>query len=109
MITQTHEELLVCVLSEANRPLKAKDLISLFIHHRPEASIKTVRQVIHRTYLKKLIRKHKEDKSPGYYGLPQWFYNNTGLKGLKYEYKQKIYEGKPIRIQKPTGSLGRTA
>lgn len=102
---RTYEEIIIGILRALDYPMKAKELISKVQVEKPLAKAGTIRQVLMLARYKSLICLIKLDGFTGLYALPQWF-NGPFLKD---EYKTKIYEGKPIRIQKPTGSLGRTA
>jgi len=103
---QTYEDIIIGILLEADRPMRARDLISEFRYHfNPAIKPGTIRQTLMIARYKSLLCLVKLDGFPGFYCLPSWFQGPW----LKENYKQKIYEGKRISFQKPAGSMGRPA
>lgn len=102
---QTYWETIVRLLDKEDQPLRAKDIILKFwAHCDNQVSTGTLRQTLMLANRKQVICIVKVDGLPSFYCLPQWF-DGTYLKD---QYKAKIYESKPIQIQKPARSLGRT-
>lgn len=101
----TYEEILIEILKQQDRPLKAKELIAHFQQVKPLVKNGTLRQIIYIACLKGIICQVKMKGFKGFYSLPSWFHGAF----LKEKYKDKIYESKQIQIQEPTRSLGRTA
>lgn len=102
---QTHEELVIELLTLHDTPMKPKDIIALVQSRKRFTSAPTIRQVLMIATNKSLICRVKLEGFCAFYCLPSWF-NQVWLKD---KYKNKIYESKQIQVQGFTGSLGRTA